>query len=455
MVFNSIVALPTVTYPPSLNLSTSSNGVTAVSLGSNIKAVLFNKEETVLGSNLLSFNIDNIVSFINVADSYNGKEIALELTNGDSFSFTLNTSQLRQTLSTYNSFNSINSEKLRRWNLGYGGDGLAAENIEKSPVVLLIPTSNITYNLYNDLTEPSYLVVKTTVTTFSAYFDNNLLGFINNADLNNFSNNNIELVLSEGLSANKLTIPVTQSATLSTNQGNFYTLYYSNTGSAILGLAKQGVSIPNLTTVPDLSSDDTRYINQPNQTITMDNEDSIYVVSYTNQISSFKAIINSTEVEFKVQNVGVFEGLGSFGQNITVSYEGNTYPIITNSSQLNFLSINGEEYGVNFGIYKIPSKGWSFLISKIPARYYEDERQQNISPRYSEDGCNSHWKLTQEYIPATGKTYIRVHFEGCGGSCPEDCPEQSCQQNGPALGAPDPDGIFHPARPNFGCCGCK
>lgn len=117
IVFSNIVADPNATFPNNLNLNTSNNGVTATSFGSNARAVLFNAESTTTGNNSVQFLVNGNTTAARFANSYNGKTVALILNNGESFTYTLNTSQLIQTASANNGFDSVGPEKLRLWNL--------------------------------------------------------------------------------------------------------------------------------------------------------------------------------------------------------------------------------------------------------------------------------------------------------------------------------------------------
>lgn len=117
LIFSNIAADPNATNPSSLNLSTKNNGVTATSFGSNAKAILFNAESTQTGSNDANFVVDGSTTQAKFASSYNGKTVALLLNNGESYTYVLNTSQLVQTASANNGFDSVSTEKLRLWNL--------------------------------------------------------------------------------------------------------------------------------------------------------------------------------------------------------------------------------------------------------------------------------------------------------------------------------------------------
>jgi hypothetical protein len=98
---------------------------------------------------------------------------------------------------------------------------------------------------------PNYLIVSTTVTTFSAVLDDYNLGFINHYDVTNFNNCSLALNYnSTTLSANKVVIPITQYAVLSSKNNNFYTIFYTNTGSLIIGISLSGIYVPPITSYP-------------------------------------------------------------------------------------------------------------------------------------------------------------------------------------------------------------
>jgi len=111
-------------------------------------------------------------------------------------------------------------------------------------------TSNNTVIPITNLEVPNYFIVTTTVETFSALFDNETLGFSNNFDVTDFALCNLSLNYGTGLSANSEVIFVTQSATLSSISNNLYTVYYTNTGSLIIGFAVSNVYIPPITSYP-------------------------------------------------------------------------------------------------------------------------------------------------------------------------------------------------------------
>ena len=97
---------------------------------------------------------------------------------------------------------------------------------------------------------PNYFIVTTTVATFSAAIDAQILGITNNYDIDNFANCNLTLNYGSALSANSQQLYVTQNASISSNLGNLYTIYYSNTGSIIVGFAAGGVYVPPITSYP-------------------------------------------------------------------------------------------------------------------------------------------------------------------------------------------------------------
>jgi hypothetical protein len=116
-IFSNIVADPTAQFPEAINLNTTNNGVTATSLGSNAKAILFNAKTTTATYNNLQFLVNGVTTTFTVANEYNGETFALLLNSGDSFTYTINTASALQKLSAYNDFDSISTEKTRLWNL--------------------------------------------------------------------------------------------------------------------------------------------------------------------------------------------------------------------------------------------------------------------------------------------------------------------------------------------------
>lgn len=117
------------------------------------------------------------------------------------------------------------------------------------PVYNYVTNSNVVIPI-NNLEVPNYFIVTTTVETFSALFDSQTLGFSNNFDVSGFALCNLSLNYGTGLSANSDVIFVTQSATLSSIFNNLYTVYYTNTGSLIVGFAASNVYIPPITSYP-------------------------------------------------------------------------------------------------------------------------------------------------------------------------------------------------------------
>jgi len=101
---------------------------------------------------------------------------------------------------------------------------------------------------------PNYLVITTTVETFSASIDGQTLGFINQFDSTNFNNCSLTLQYNNTvLSANRTFIPITYSSTVSTIEDNLYTIFYVNTGSLIVGISLSSTYIPPITSYPEPS----------------------------------------------------------------------------------------------------------------------------------------------------------------------------------------------------------
>jgi len=115
-IFSNIVADPAVTFPKSINLTTVNNGVTANSLSTNVKGVLFNAESNTQADVHITLSVGGNTADLNVAGNYNNKVMALLLNDGTSYTFTVNTGTTSQTL-TLNGYESIGPEKTRLWNL--------------------------------------------------------------------------------------------------------------------------------------------------------------------------------------------------------------------------------------------------------------------------------------------------------------------------------------------------
>jgi len=115
-VFSNIVADPADTFPTSFNLSTVNNGVTANSLSTNVKGVLFNAVTPTLADVNITLSVGGNTANLNVADNYDGTVMALLLNDGTSYTFTVDTGTTAQTL-TLNGYESVGPEKQRLWNL--------------------------------------------------------------------------------------------------------------------------------------------------------------------------------------------------------------------------------------------------------------------------------------------------------------------------------------------------
>jgi len=117
LVFSNIVADPADTFPTSINLSLINNGVSANSLSTNVKGVIFNAvTPTTADVNITLNDGSGNTADLNVAGNYNGQTMALLLNDGSSFSFVVNTGTTAQTL-TFNGYDSVGPEKQRLWNL--------------------------------------------------------------------------------------------------------------------------------------------------------------------------------------------------------------------------------------------------------------------------------------------------------------------------------------------------
>jgi len=115
-------------------------------------------------------------------------------------------------------------------------------------------TSNDEVIVITNPETPNYIIVSTNVETFSATFDSQVLGFTNNFDISDFTNCSLVFNYGIGLSANAQEIFVTENATISSNSGNLYTVYYTNTGSIIVGFAASNVYVPPITSYPPVPS---------------------------------------------------------------------------------------------------------------------------------------------------------------------------------------------------------
>jgi len=118
IVFTNQVANPNATNPTSLNLSLTSNGVDLWSIGSNAEGLLFNAESTLGGSTTVcSVTANGIKTVFRANNSYNNKGFALLLNDGTSFTFTLATGTPNAQTLTFNGFDSVGPERIRKWNL--------------------------------------------------------------------------------------------------------------------------------------------------------------------------------------------------------------------------------------------------------------------------------------------------------------------------------------------------
>jgi hypothetical protein len=112
------VANPNATIPTSLNLSLTSKGVVLNTIGNNVKALLFADTTKTLTGILVSLTVNGCNFRVDLA--YNGVQFAVLSSDGSSSLFTCATGTVIQT-STFNGFNTVGSEKLRKWNQESGG----------------------------------------------------------------------------------------------------------------------------------------------------------------------------------------------------------------------------------------------------------------------------------------------------------------------------------------------
>lgn len=122
-VFSNVVADPDAIIPTSLNLTLNNNGVSAsnILLG-NVKAVLFNAIDPTGGSSTpYEFEVNGLTTTVEFEANYDGETIALVLETGESYLVELDFGATTQYLSTYNGFDSVGPEKIRKWGLEVGG----------------------------------------------------------------------------------------------------------------------------------------------------------------------------------------------------------------------------------------------------------------------------------------------------------------------------------------------
>lgn len=422
-VYDSIVANPNAGYPPALNFTTQNNGVTANFFGSNTKAVLFNKESTTTGYNDLNLIIDGILTSITVANSYNGKDISIVLDDDTSYIFTLDTSVTNQALSSFNGYNSVSTEKLRRWRLGYGGDGIGdPSSVQTTPTYLYATGNDTTYTIPS-LDVPNYILVSTLVTNFSAFIDGHILGIINNYDPSNFSNCNLEIITSEGLSANRTVLPVTENATISSTLGDLHTLYYFNTGSSVLGLAKSTVNVPNINLFPSIDYE-IIYLSSDNQTVSFNfnNADATQIVyAHTSSISSVNTTINSIPVKIVYKNPSSLYSTSYITLNDT-NFE-------LKIEQLNHINIGNKEYT----IYVNPNmnsftQGWYLKVVDL------EQEILNLLNQPLNLQAASRMKNDESFVRKSSMGYYNPCNLGC--DFPTTCtPNGGCQDDGIGGGA--------------------
>lgn len=114
VVLLNTVANPNATTPTSLNLSLTSKSVVLDTVGTNVRALLFNDTSNALTGSLVSLTIGN--TNFRVDRAYNNVQFAVLSSDGTSSLFTCATGTASQT-STFNGFDTVGSEKLRKWGL--------------------------------------------------------------------------------------------------------------------------------------------------------------------------------------------------------------------------------------------------------------------------------------------------------------------------------------------------
>ena len=112
------VADPSATLPTSLNLSLTSKGVTIDSFGNQVKSILFDDTSKTLTGILVGLTVHGCS--IRVDRAYNDVQFAVLSADGTSTLFTCVTSTATQT-GTFNGFDTVGSEKLRKWGQENGG----------------------------------------------------------------------------------------------------------------------------------------------------------------------------------------------------------------------------------------------------------------------------------------------------------------------------------------------
>jgi len=146
--FNGIAADSASTFPNNPNVSLNNNGVNVTSLGTSVKAVLFTIEPTLNAATAnINLNAGGETTTVTIDTAYSGKTVAVLLNDETSYIFTLNTGTTNQT-GAANGYDSVSSEKVRRWNIGgLGGAGLGDSLFTTptpTPSVTVTPTMTVT-----------------------------------------------------------------------------------------------------------------------------------------------------------------------------------------------------------------------------------------------------------------------------------------------------------------------
>ena len=124
-----------------------------------------------------------------------------------------------------------------------------------------VDSSGGTFNV--PINQQAYVVVDDLASSFTLEFNGvNGATFTNNYDDTDFNNCYLDITNTSDVSSNKNQVYVTENVSFSTINDEFFTFYYFNTGSLILGFSpasatlEEPLDIPSLSSLPSLSSMD-------------------------------------------------------------------------------------------------------------------------------------------------------------------------------------------------------
>ena len=113
-----------------------------------------------------------------------------------------------------------------------------------------IESTGGTFNIPTN--EQSYMVVDSLVPSFTLEFNGtNGATFTNNYNVNDFSDCYLDITNTSLVSSNKSQVYVTDNVSFSTVNNEFFTFYYFNTGSLILGFSPASATLQAPTEIPD------------------------------------------------------------------------------------------------------------------------------------------------------------------------------------------------------------